>query len=105
MDDEMAGTWKEKVVAYLRYYPGISLEGLRKIMRNISRYSRSPGLDLNPGTLEKGIGVSITVPNLRLTGNGGVYGKHNRFTVNVTSNCRNDLVMRHKINLLCRFLL
>jgi hypothetical protein len=68
MDDEMAGTWKEKVVAYLRHYPGISLKGLRKIMRNISPYSRSPGLDLNPGTLEKGIGVSITVPQPSVNG-------------------------------------
>jgi hypothetical protein len=27
--------WKEAVVAYLKYYPGIRLEGPRKTMKNL----------------------------------------------------------------------
>jgi hypothetical protein len=36
----------------LRYYPGIFLEGPRKITRNLSRDSRFAGRDLNPGPPE-----------------------------------------------------
>jgi hypothetical protein len=36
----------------LRYYPGICLEGLSKMMRNISQDSRSPERDLNSGSPE-----------------------------------------------------
>jgi hypothetical protein len=32
----------------LSYYPGIYFEGLRKITKNLSQDSRSPGRDLNP---------------------------------------------------------
>jgi hypothetical protein len=30
MNDELKRIWKEAVVAYLRYYPGICPEGLKK---------------------------------------------------------------------------
>jgi hypothetical protein len=40
--------WKEAVVANIRHYPGICLEGLRKTMRNLSQDSRFQGRDLNP---------------------------------------------------------
>jgi hypothetical protein len=40
-----------------RYYPGICLEGLRTIMKNIRQDSRSPGQDLNPGLPEYEAGV------------------------------------------------
>jgi hypothetical protein len=36
----------------LRYYPGIVVESLRKITKNLSQDSRSPGRDLNPGPPE-----------------------------------------------------
>jgi hypothetical protein len=32
---EMVRTWKEAVQAYLRYYPGICLEKIRKTMKNL----------------------------------------------------------------------
>jgi hypothetical protein len=34
----------------LRYYPGISMEGLRKTTKNLSQDSRSPGPRFDPGT-------------------------------------------------------
>jgi hypothetical protein len=34
----------------LRYYPGIRLEGLRKITKNLSQASRSPGPRFEAGT-------------------------------------------------------
>jgi hypothetical protein len=44
--DELERIWKEKVVAeFLRYYPGIRLEGLRNATENLSHDSRFPGLD------------------------------------------------------------
>jgi hypothetical protein len=36
----------------LKYYPGISLEGLRKTTENLSQDNLSPGRDLNSGPLE-----------------------------------------------------
>jgi hypothetical protein len=45
----------------LRYYPGICMEGLRKTTKPLSRDSRSPGRDLNPGPPEYE-GVLITRP-------------------------------------------
>lgn len=35
--------WKEVVVAYLRYYPSISPEKLRKAMKNVSQCTCSAG--------------------------------------------------------------
>jgi hypothetical protein len=33
--DKLERIWKEVVIAYLRYYPGIFLEGLRKTMKTL----------------------------------------------------------------------
>jgi hypothetical protein len=35
VNNELKWTWKEEVVADLRYYPGISVEGLQKIMKTM----------------------------------------------------------------------
>jgi hypothetical protein len=37
MNEELETMWKEAVVAYLKYYPGISLEGQRKTTKNLSQ--------------------------------------------------------------------
>jgi hypothetical protein len=42
MIDELKRIWKEAIVAYSRYYPGICLEGLRKTIKNLSQYSQRP---------------------------------------------------------------
>jgi hypothetical protein len=34
-DDELERIWKEAVVAYSKYYPGICLQGLGKTTRNL----------------------------------------------------------------------
>jgi hypothetical protein len=44
--------WKEAVVAYLRDYPGICLEGMMKTAKDLNHNSRSPCRDLNPGPPE-----------------------------------------------------
>jgi hypothetical protein len=41
----------------LRHYPGIHLKALRKITKNLSQDSRSPGRDLNQGPPEYEAGV------------------------------------------------
>jgi hypothetical protein len=46
--------------SHLRYYPGIYLEGLRKITKNLSHNSRSPGRDLKPSPSEYNAGVLPT---------------------------------------------
>lgn len=43
MINELGRNWKEVAVHNVRYYNGICLEGLSKIMNNLSQYSRSPG--------------------------------------------------------------
>jgi hypothetical protein len=48
VNDELMMMWKWSW-PNLRYYPGICLEGLRKITNNISQDSLSPGRDLNLG--------------------------------------------------------
>jgi hypothetical protein len=45
-----------------RYYPGISLEKLRKTTNNFSQYSRYPGRDLNKGPPEYEAGVLTSQP-------------------------------------------
>jgi hypothetical protein len=69
MKDELERIWKEKVVAeFLRYYPGIRLEGLRNATENLSQDSRFPGLDFfNPGPSECESGVLITRPRCSVT--------------------------------------
>jgi hypothetical protein len=47
MNDELERIWKEAAVVDLRYYPGIFLEGLRNITRDLSLDSRCPGPDSN----------------------------------------------------------
>jgi hypothetical protein len=42
------------------YYPDICLEGLRETKKNLSRDSRSPARDLNPGPVEYEAGVLPT---------------------------------------------
>jgi hypothetical protein len=41
----------------LRYFPGVCMERMREITKNLSQDSRSPGEDLNPGPhkYEKGV--------------------------------------------------
>jgi hypothetical protein len=43
MIDELERLWKEIVMAYLRHYPGICLEGLRKKTKNLTQDSRCLG--------------------------------------------------------------
>jgi hypothetical protein len=40
--------WKEAIVVYSRYYPGICFQGLRNTTRNVSQDSRCPGLGVIP---------------------------------------------------------
>jgi hypothetical protein len=47
-------------VLFLRYYPDICIEGLRKPTKNISQDSRSSGRDLKPGPPENKAGVLTT---------------------------------------------
>jgi hypothetical protein len=42
MNDELERMWKEAVVAYLKYYPGIRLEGPRKTTKNFSQDNWCP---------------------------------------------------------------
>ena len=44
---ELENIWKAAVVAYLRYYPDICLEELRKATQSLSHYSRCSGRDSN----------------------------------------------------------
>jgi hypothetical protein len=57
MNNKLEWIWKEVVVAYLRCYPGICLDGLTK---NFSQDSRSRGRDLNPGPSKNKVGVLTT---------------------------------------------
>jgi hypothetical protein len=43
--------WRKRSWLNLRHYRGISLEGLRKIRKDLSQNSRSRSWDLNPGVL------------------------------------------------------
>jgi hypothetical protein len=45
-----------------KYSPDICLQGLRKTMKSITRDSRSPGHDLNPGLPEYEAGVLTILP-------------------------------------------
>jgi hypothetical protein len=49
------------------YYPGICLEGLKKITKDPSQYSRSPGRDLNPEHREYEAEVLTTRPRRSVT--------------------------------------
>jgi hypothetical protein len=51
--------WKRSWT-YLRYYPGLCLEGLRKTMKNFNECRRSPGRDFNPEPPEYRAGVLAT---------------------------------------------
>jgi hypothetical protein len=42
MSDKLERIWKEVVMNYPRYYPGIYLEGLRKIMKTLVRIASIP---------------------------------------------------------------
>jgi hypothetical protein len=52
----------------LRSYPGIILDRLRKITKNLSQDSRSLGQDLNPGPPKYEAGVLTTRSRLSLAG-------------------------------------
>jgi hypothetical protein len=52
MNDEWEETWKETLVAYSRYYPGIYLEGRRQITKTLNRDSRCSGRDSYPAPPE-----------------------------------------------------
>jgi hypothetical protein len=43
VNDELGIMWKETVVAFLRYYFRICLEGLRKTIINLSELTLKPG--------------------------------------------------------------
>jgi hypothetical protein len=51
VNNELERMWKEVVIAYLRYYPGICLEELRKTTERHCQDSQSLGWDLNLGPL------------------------------------------------------
>jgi hypothetical protein len=47
MVDELERIWKEAVMTWLRYYPGIYLGELRRTMKDLSQKSRCPSIDSN----------------------------------------------------------
>jgi hypothetical protein len=47
MDDELEKIWKEAIVAYMTYDPGIGLEKQRKTTKYLSQDIRRPRRDLN----------------------------------------------------------
>jgi hypothetical protein len=47
MNDEFKRIWKIVVVAYLRYYLALCLEGLQEPQKTLSRYNRRHGRDSN----------------------------------------------------------
>jgi hypothetical protein len=49
MRNDLERTRKEAVYPNLIYYPSICLEGLRKIMKNVTQYSRPQSRDLSSG--------------------------------------------------------
>jgi hypothetical protein len=49
--------WKKRQWSNLKYYPGIYLEGLRKMTEILSQQSRSSGRDLNSGPPEYDVRV------------------------------------------------
>jgi hypothetical protein len=62
VNDELQRMCKEAFVAYfLKYYPGIRLEGRGKL-RKTCHYNISPSRYLNSGSLEYEAGVLITLP-------------------------------------------
>jgi hypothetical protein len=42
MNNELKRIWKDVVVTYLKYYPGICLVGLRKTTKTLCGNSRTP---------------------------------------------------------------
>jgi hypothetical protein len=56
------GCGRKQLWPNLRYYPGICLEGLRKIMENLNQDSQSMGRDLNSGPPEHKAGMLTTQP-------------------------------------------
>jgi hypothetical protein len=52
MNDKLEKIWRETVVAWSSYPSVIYLEGLRKIMKDLSRDSRCRDKDLNRASLE-----------------------------------------------------
>jgi hypothetical protein len=55
----LEGSGRDRI---LRYYPGMALEGLGKIRKNVSQDSRSLGRDLNAEPPEYEAGVLTTGP-------------------------------------------
>jgi hypothetical protein len=47
MTDKLEGTWNKVAMAYLRYFPIICLDGMRKTTESLSQDSWYPGQDLN----------------------------------------------------------
>jgi hypothetical protein len=68
MNDEMERKWKEAVVAYFRYKPGICLDGLRETTKTLSQDSVSPGRYLNPRSPEYEAGLLTTLPRRWICG-------------------------------------
>jgi hypothetical protein len=56
MNDELEVIWNEAVVAYFGHYPGLCLEGVRRVTKNLNQGSRCPGRDSNraPSEYESG---------------------------------------------------
>jgi len=62
MNDELERLCSEVFMVYVRYYPSICLEGLRKTVSNLSQDSQSPGQESNLETQKYETGVMTTMP-------------------------------------------
>jgi hypothetical protein len=60
------GCGRKRSRSHLRYYPGICLEGLRKITKILSQDSLSKGRDLNSGPPECEVEVLAIDHDVRL---------------------------------------
>jgi hypothetical protein len=58
--NELERIWKEKVVAYVRQYPGIFLKGLRNTMKSLIQESRSLSRYLYPSPTDYDAGTQTT---------------------------------------------
>jgi hypothetical protein len=57
MCDELERIWKEAAVAESGYYPGICLEGVKEITKDLIQVSRCPGRDSNKHFPNRSLGL------------------------------------------------